>query len=159
MNIRRHLPTLLSLVLGLNIVSGNAQTPEKATPEPASEVDSALASYRAAVLEMKSAQIAALFTEQATIAHGEQTPIAGRENIRRFLDSFAGYKVLSYDLKADATAVQDNQATQSGSYAQTVTNPENKTLQVQGTFRARWARQENGAWLIEEMRTQSKPSG
>ena len=47
----------------------------------------ALQKYQLATLRMDTPAVAALFTPDATIAHELQTPIAGRDSIRRFLES------------------------------------------------------------------------
>ncbi len=129
-----------------------------ATSEPVErQLASRLARYHDLVLQMDSAGIATLFTSDGSIAHETQTPLTGRPAIRDFLDRFASFKVLAYEIGADRTTVTGGTAVQEGRYHQTVRLPDGKTIEVAGTFRTDWQRQPDGTWLIQTMRTASAP--
>ena len=117
----------------------------------------ALQAYQLATLRMDTPVIVALFTPDATIAHESQPPIAGRDSIRRFLESFAQYKVRAYTMIVTSQTVTGDSATQLGTYEQTVRPPGGRELHVRGTFAASWARQPDKHWLLTRMETASRP--
>src|SRR5215831_6893524 len=51
--------------------------------------------YERLVLEMKADSISQLFTNDAEVGHGNQTPIKGRDSIYAFLSSFKNVRVIS----------------------------------------------------------------
>lgn len=117
----------------------------------------ALQKYQLATLRMDTPAVVALFTPDATIAHELQTPIAGRDSIRRFLESFAKYKMRAYTMIVTSKFVVGDSATQTGTYEQTVRPPDGKEVHVRGTFNAVWARQSDKRWLLSRLRTASRP--
>ncbi|MBI3523249.1 MAG: nuclear transport factor 2 family protein [Betaproteobacteria bacterium] len=121
------------------------------------EVVSALDRYRELMLRMEYGLLSELFTPDAEISHGAGKPIVGREKIQQLLASFAGYKILEYELIAEHTQAGADRARQTGRYAQTVLTPEGKTITVRGTFDATWLRTADKRWYIERMHTESAP--
>jgi uncharacterized protein (TIGR02246 family) len=144
---------LFALAVSLPVGCGK-QSARRRESQSQQEVKIALSQYREAVLKQDSGAITALFEERAAISHGGQRPIVGREKIRKFLQSFAAYRVLSYDIEARSTDVEGDVATQDGNYRQTVVVPDGKTITVRGSIHARWKRH-GGKWLIESMHTAS----
>ncbi len=117
----------------------------------------ALQKYQLATLRMDTPAIVALFTPDATIAHESQTPIAGRDSMRRFFESFATYNVRAYTMIVTSQNVVGDSASQTGTYDQTVRTPDGKQAHVRGTFNAVWARQSDKRWMLSRMRTASRP--
>jgi uncharacterized protein (TIGR02246 family) len=122
---------------------------------PEQQVAAAFSTYRDAVLRTDSDAIAALFEPDASIAHNDGVPIAGRQNIRRHLDTLAGYKLIPYDVDIQSTRREDGGVVQVGDYRQVMRMPSGETVYPSGSIRLKWLRQANGAWLIESLRTVS----
>ena len=96
------------------------------------------------------------YAEQGKVSHGEEPPVNGREAIRKFLNSFAGLKVLDNTLGADSTVLEGRLARQLGHCAQTVVLPDRKVVQVSGAFEDAWDRDSvRQAWKLTCMRTRS----
>lgn len=112
----------------------------------------ALERHRLAALRMDVRAITALVPSYASMAHESHVPVVGRDSIRRFLESFAAIKVLSYDLVALKTTVAGATARQRGQHAQTVRIPDGSAVRLNGTFRAEW-RLTPQEWQIVRMRT------
>lgn len=145
-------PTLAALLV-LAVASGCA--PVRSVPQPESDggsVVAALERYRLAALRMDVRAITALLPSNASMAHESHVPVVGRDGIRRFLESFATFKVLTYDLAALETTVDGTTARQRGQYAQTVRIPGGSAVRVNGTFRAEW-RLTPQEWQIVRTRT------
>ncbi len=139
----------------LSALPGNPPTHQ--TSGAVEQVDIALARFSRAILRMDSTTIAAQFTENGSMAHQGQQPIVGRAAIKSFLDSFAKFKVLQYDIKATSTSVQYRHATQEGQYSQVVVTPNGNTVHVNGVFAAKWELNSEGVWQISSMRTGPAP--
>lgn len=153
--VRRHLQVAAALVAFGLLFSQSAAA--QGSREDDMRVTLALQKYQLATLRMDTPAIVALFTPDATIAHESQTPIAGRDSIRRFLESFAKYKMRAYTMIVTAQTVAGDSATQTGTYEQTVRPPDGKEVHVRGTFNTLWARQPDKSWLLFRMRTASRP--
>ena len=136
------------------------------------DVQRALNAYREGILRSDADGLAALFTANAEVSHGDAPPVLGREAIRLFLKSFSAFRVQEYVLRADTTDVRlatsrtntntntdtntkintninininiNMSATQNGVYQQTVIAPKGAVLKVQGKFVANWVRVSNG---------------
>ncbi|HUI30488.1 MAG TPA: nuclear transport factor 2 family protein [Candidatus Acidoferrales bacterium] len=114
----------------------------------------ALQRYQDLILHMDNDGIADLFAEQGELDNPGESPIQGRESIRKFLKSFTEYKVVEESLDADSTAVAGASATQIVRYHQKVTVPSGKTVEVSGRMKINWI-EKGGRWLI--LREESLP--
>ena len=161
-----------------------ALLPPDTAAQPASlqaDVQRALNAYREGILRSDADGLAALFTANAEVSHGDAPPVLGREAIRLFLKSFSAFRVQEYVLRADTTDVRlatsrtntntdtstkintniniNMSATQNGVYQQTVIAPKGAVLKVQGKFVANWVRVSNGtgdaSWQLTRMHTES----
>ena len=94
-----------------------------------------------------------MFEPSGSMVHQGQPPVVGRAAIQAFLESFAGYKVLSHQMQVDSFVARGNAVEQTGTYAQAVLTPEGRTLGVAGKFAAVWRQEQDGTWLIQSMRT------
>ena len=122
------------------------------------EAGVALSRY-AELLRAQDAQtLSLLFEPNGSLAHEGLPPVIGRSAIRRFLESFSSYKVLSHDMRVASVAAEGTRVRQSGTYEQSVRTPEGQTVRVNGKFVAVWQRQSNGDLLIESMRTAAADS-
>ena len=121
----------------------------------ANAIGAQLERYRAAVMTMDYDAIASVFTADAALSHETQAPIIGRDSIRKFLMSFAAYRVTAYQLVADSQTVNGAAARADGHYAQTVRVPDGSTVSVAGTFTTQWHREPDGIWLITSLHTAS----
>jgi hypothetical protein len=78
----------------------------------------------------------------------------GRDSIRRFLENFKKYKVLSQVSKTNMITVSKDTALQSGLYTQKVIVPVNDTVTVKGLFSTKWIWMDSAGWHIQRMETQ-----
>ena len=127
--------------------------------KPVSEVEAALAQYRALVLGMQPDKMALMFDASAELSHEDSPPLVGQAAISVYLNSFVGYKVLEYELAATGTTLKGETAIQLGKYRQTVEAPGGKTVADRGSFEARWSHQADGRWLISRLHTASGSAG
>lgn len=125
------------------------------TQRSAAEAQAAIALERYVQLMIRQDAVAlsAMFLPAGTIAHEGQAAIVGPEAIRKFLDSFANYKVLDHAMVITSAAVEGAGLRQDGTYRQRVRTPDGQTIEVNGRFTAKWVRQTDGRWLIESMLT------
>jgi len=131
----------------------HAPVPAAARPTPEQDVRAALARYVQLVRKMDHAGIAATFAPDGEIVNPGQDPVRGPAAIEAFLRKFSGYKVLSETMTASTTSVTGANASQTGTYRQTVRTPEGQVLHVSGGFTAEWVRNDAGAWRIRRMAT------
>lgn len=122
------------------------------TPTPEMEVRAALARYADLSRRMDHAAIAAMFAPDGEIVNPGQPPVHGPAAIDAFLLRFEAYKVVSDVLKADATIVNGDRATQSGVFRQLVRGPDGSMITASGTFAVDWIHID-GAWRVLRMAT------
>ena len=123
------------------------------------ETAEALSKYVVLVRRQDSTLIADLFAVGGRMQHAGEKPIQGRAEIKRFLDSFSNYKVLSHDMTVLSVSPAATHVSQSGTYVQLVKTPEGNSVTVRGWFVVQWLRQAPGVWLIELAKTSSSPMG
>ncbi len=112
-----------------------------------------LAHYGEALGQMDYDQVANFFVESGEVTHSGGEPVRGRESIRKFLKSFAEFKVLEYVIRAESTVVEGATAKQTGFFSQTVVIPNGNTVRVRGLFEASWIQGSNGRWNLARMQT------
>jgi len=113
-------------------------------------VEQAMQNYNRYILEMDVDSIALLYAPD-----GELGKMAkGRDSIRRFLDNFKRYKVLSQVSTTNLIKISRDTALQSGSYTQKVIVPVNDTVTVRGLFSTKWIWMDPTGWHIQRMETQ-----
>jgi len=139
--------TVLSIILAYVYSCHNSNS--AITPQAVIE------KYQRLVLEMKADSISKLFTTDAEIGHGEQSPVRGRDSIYALLSSFKNIRVIENRDDISYTSVRGDSATVNGNYKQTVIVSGKDTVQVAGTFTAEMLRDKNKNWLIRKMRTRS----
>jgi uncharacterized protein (TIGR02246 family) len=137
------------LLLGHAIREGSRKTQDE------SQVTASLARYRNLILELQADRVADMFADDGELSHNGEKSYIGPRQISAFLKSFSGYKILKYELVAVSTAVEGENATQNGTYTQTVVAPEGNTIMAAGSFETAWRHQPDGRWLIKKMRTTS----
>ena len=99
-----------------------------------------------------SDDVASLFAPDATLMHGDAQPVVGRDNIRKLLETFAGYKSVPYDVDIRSATASPDSVLLTGRYRQVMTR-NGQTLQERGAFRALWKQLPDGEWVIESLRT------
>lgn len=113
-------------------------------------VEQAMQKYNRYILHMDVDSIALLYAPD-----GELGKMAkGRDSIRRFLENFKKYKVLSQVSKTNLININRDTALQSGLYTQKVIVPANDTVTVKGLFLAKWIWMDSTGWHIQRMETQ-----
>ncbi len=137
-----------------SVAPSDAETRINAT-NAETQVNAALYRYRELIVRMQPASIARLFAEQGSISHANQVTIVGRQAIETFLASFANYKINEYELNVKSILVENQTATQLGTYRQVVIIPAGQTVVVQGIFVAKWELHSGGQWLLRSMHTES----
>ena len=115
----------------------------------AESVEQAMQKYNRYILKMDVDSIALLYTPD-----GELGKMArGRDSIRRFLENFKKYKVLSQVSKTNLINISRDTALQSGLYTQKVIVPVNDTVTVKGLFSTKWIWMDSTGWHIQRMET------
>ena len=112
-----------------------------------------LAHYEEALSRMDYDQVANFFVESGEVTHSGGEPVRGRESIRKFLKSFAEFKVLEYAIQAESTVVEGATAKQTGFFSQTVVIPNGHTVRIRGVFEASWIQGSNGRWNLARIHT------
>lgn len=112
-----------------------------------------LANYGEALRRMDYDQVANFFVESGEVTHSGGEPVRGRESIRKFLKSFAEFKVLEYAIQAESIVVEGSAAKQTGFFSQTVVIPNGNTVRIRGRFEASWIQSSNGQWNLARMQT------
>lgn len=119
---------------------------------PAAELQAALARYEKLVRAMDHAAIAALFTDDGEVVNEGERPIMGPAAIDGFLQTFAAYRVIRYEIVATKTTINGPAAVQTGSFHQRVRVPDGQVVDVFGKFKAEWILTARG-WRIWRMGT------
>lgn len=119
----------------------------------AAEVAAAFEQYARLLRAMDHAGMAALFVPTGRVVNPGETPIVGPAAIDAFLERFADYKVVRYDVTIDRISVHGDSAVQSARFAQRVRVPARDTIDVTGRIRARLVRDPRGLWRVVEMGT------
>src|ERR1700748_2264124 len=113
-------------------------------------VEQAMKKYDRYILHMDVDSISLLYAPD-----GELGKMAkGRYSIRRFLENFRKYKVLSQVSKTNIININRDTAIQSGLYTQKVIVTSNDTVTVKGLFSAKWIWMDSTGWHIQRMETQ-----
>ncbi len=133
-------------ILGLTITLFSACRSKEHNAE---SVEQAMQKYNRYILKMDVDSIALLYTPD-----GELGKMArGRDSIRRFLENFKKYKVLSQVSKTNLININRDTALQSGLYTQKVIVPVNDTVTVKGLFSTKWIWMDSTGWHIQRMET------
>ncbi len=133
-------------ILGLTITLFSACRSKEHNAE---SVEQAMQKYNRYILKMDVDSIAFLYTPD-----GELGKMArGRDSIRRFLENFKKYKVLSQVSKTNLINIHRDTALQSGLYTQKVIVPVNDTVTVKGLFSTKWIWMDSTGWHIQRMET------
>ena len=133
-------------ILGLTITLFSACRSKQHNAE---SVEQAMQKYNRYILKMDVDSIALLYTPD-----GELGKMAkGRDSIRRFLENFKKYKVLSQVSKTNLINISRDTALQSGLYTQKVIVPVNDTVTVKGLFSTKWIWMDSTGWHIQRMET------
>ncbi len=112
-------------------------------------VQAAMNQYDHYIQTMDVDSIALLFTpngDLGAMAHG-------RDSIRKFLDKFKSFKVLSQSSTTDSINSMRGSTIQKGKYHQTVIVPVNDTVTVKGEYTATWVLLPNKGWHLKKMET------
>ena len=117
------------------------------------EINHSMNHYDQLVLKGSYDSIAGMFTANAELKGENQTPIDGREQIRKLLRSFKGAHVLKYETSPLSTLFGGDSAIQSGSYIQVVRIENGDTLELAGQYEATWIKENGKDWMIKKMYT------
>lgn len=143
---------LLSLVLVLCGCASHADTKLRQA-----EVRERLAQYASLLQAMDAEGVAAMFAPDGEIVNPRQPPVHGRAAIRKFLEGYADFKVLSNEDRADSTLIDGDTSEQLGTYHQRVRTPDGRVIEVSGRFEFAWVRDASGVWLIQQAATFPEP--
>jgi type IV pilus biogenesis protein CpaD/CtpE len=112
-------------------------------------VQSAMNQYNHYIQTMDVDSIALLYTpdgDLGTMAHG-------RDSIRKFLDKFKSFKVLSQNSITESINNLRDSTIQEGVYHQAVIVPVNDTVIVKGKYTATWVWLSKSGWHLKRMET------
>jgi ketosteroid isomerase-like protein len=101
------------------------------------------------LVQMDTDSLALLYAQNGKL--GEVA--TGRDSIRKFLQTFSNYKVLSNTSTTDSVKIIADTATQVGTYKQVTITPQKDTAHVQGSFHAKWVFYKKEGWKIQKMKT------
>lgn len=116
-------------------------------------VESRLQRYAARVLAMDSAGMARMFAPDGEMVNPKGPPVRGPDAIRKFLESYSDYKVLSNEDTATSTLIDGDTAEQLGTYRQKVRAPDGQLFETSGRLEIAWVRAAPGEWLIVQLAT------
>jgi len=77
----------------------------------------------------------------------------GRDSIRKFLNKFKNFKVLSQTSTTASITNMHDSTLQKGFYHQTVVIPVNDTVTVKGEYTATWVWLSKSGWHLKRMET------
>jgi uncharacterized protein (TIGR02246 family) len=124
-------------------------------PDPASvaaaqaQIADTMERYQRAARTTNPDLIAAFYTPTGVLLEPGISPVHGREAIRAFIASFPGVRVDVATATPDEIEVWDGRALLWGSYFERLAFPGQPESEQHGKFVIRWARQPDGAWLIQ----------
>ena len=112
-------------------------------------VQSAMNHYDHYIQTMDVDSIALLYSPDGDL--GEMAH--GRDSIRKFLDKFKNFKVLSQTSTTKSITKMRDSTLQKGLYHQTVIVPVNDTVTVKGEYSATWVWLSKRGWQLKRMET------
>ena len=112
-------------------------------------VQSAMNQYDHYIQMMNVDSIALLYTPDGDLGNMAH----GRDSIRKFLDKFKSYKVLSQTSTTESINDMSDSTIQKGTYHQTVIVPVNDTVTVKGEYNATWVWLHKSGWHLKRMET------
>ena len=134
---------LITAFYSLTILICHAQNKTRAG------VEQAMKTYDRFILNMNTDSIAMIYASD-----GELGKMAkGRDSIRSFLNRFKDFRVLSQTSETEKITIDQDTATQTGRYTQTVIIPSKDTVSVKGSFNTLWIWSGTSGWLIRRMET------
>jgi SnoaL-like domain len=113
-------------------------------------VEQAMNQYDRLILKMDLDSIAWLYAPDGELGRN----VRGRDSIRKFLENFRKFKVLSQVSKTNLISIVQDTAVQTGVYQQKVIVFIRDTVTVKGLFTAKWIWTEGSGWHIKHMETQ-----
>jgi ketosteroid isomerase-like protein len=116
-------------------------------------VEARLQQYSHLVLAMDTAGMAAMFAPEGEMVNPRQPAVKGREAIRKFLDGYSDYKVLSNADLSGSVLIDGDTAEQLGTYRQEVRSPQGKVFEASGRLEVAWIKDSTGEWLIQQLET------
>jgi uncharacterized protein (TIGR02246 family) len=116
-------------------------------------VEARLQQYSHLLLAMDTAGMAAMFAPQGEMVNPRQPAVKGREAIRKFLDGYADYKVLSNADLSASVVIDGDTAEQLGTYRQEVLSPQGRKFEASGRLEVAWTRDSAGEWYIQQLET------
>jgi ketosteroid isomerase-like protein len=116
-------------------------------------VQARLQRYSELMLGMNTRGLSQMFAPDGVLANPKRPPVRGPETIRKFLDEYKDYKVLSNVITAATTVVDGDTAEQTGTYSQKVRTPDGQVFEAKGRIEVDWIRSGSGQWLITELET------
>ncbi len=112
-------------------------------------VESSIKYYDHLILKLDADSIALLYTPDGNLG-GIAT---GRDSIRKFLSTFKNVRVLSQASTTTSIKIVRDTAIQNGSYTQSDIVSGHDTMNVKGTYMARWQWIKKKGWRIKQMTT------
>jgi uncharacterized protein (TIGR02246 family) len=145
------------LLLAALLIAGCRGDADRLASQARAEVRAALARYNDLVARMDSRGIAAMYTEDGEISEPGQPVTVGRDSIRAFLDSFAGFHVEENAMTSDTIVVKGASLVQSGRFSQRVRMPDGTEVRPHGSFTAEWVHESDGQWRIRRIHSVPDP--
>ena len=146
-----------TLLLAALLIAGCRGDADQLASQARVEVRAALARYGDLVTRMDSRGIAAMYTVDGEISEPGQPVTVGRDSIRAFLDSFAGFHVEENAMTSDTIVVKGASLVQNGRFSQRVWMPDGTEVRPRGSFIAEWVRESDGQWRIRRMHSVPDP--
>ena len=115
----------------------------------ANGVEAAMLQYNHLIQKMDADSISLLYTADGDLG----TMANGRDSIRNFLLRFKNMHVLTQSSVPDSIQLNGDTSLQTGSYKQKVVVAPKDTVNVKGTFTAKWVWTGQSGWLIKKMET------
>ena len=116
--------------------------------QAAAQTQAALDQYVAAVQKMDLDAIVAMVTPDCKFINSGQHEVDGPAALRKHLEEYKGYKVISYQTQTHDAALVQGHVIQNGTFDQQVQEPNASVVNVHGNFRMDWVQAPDGRWLI-----------
>ena len=147
---------IVSALLSLPIVAIGCATQSAHTDvalcrhEPVAQ---AVARYAEAIHKMDTTQTSAFYLPEGRLSHADGVPLVGPQAIKKLLDSFAAYTVMSQSMPIEQVRRQSAGWRVVGRYVQHVRLPEGKEVDASGRYESDWVCDRHEGWRLARLHT------
>lgn len=116
-------------------------------------VAQAVARYAEAIHKMDTTQTSAFYMPDGVLSHANGAPLVGPLAIKKLLDGFAAYTVISQSMPVDQVLRQTTGWRVTGHYVQHVRLPEGNEVEASGRYESDWVCASQEGWRLARLHT------